>query len=66
MSDTEPDLAFDRTIEELTHEPILGPRQGALVDSLICRLDHGPRLSGNDLVAFLRLADSLNLPRGDD
>jgi hypothetical protein len=47
MSDIE---KFNGIVREITNEPLLGPRQGELVDTLTSRLSRGPQMSKDDLI----------------
>jgi hypothetical protein len=51
-SEGEPEGEFDATVRDLTKEPLLGPRQAALVDGMTERLHRGPSLSVSDLAAY--------------
>jgi hypothetical protein len=48
----EPAREFDGLVRGLTDEPLLGPRQGALVDALTTRLREGPPMSSDDTAAL--------------
>lgn len=48
-------------IEQVTREPILGPRQGALVDAFTARLSSGFPLTQPDLVAYINTAQFLGI-----
>lgn len=52
---------FDRIARAETGEPLLGPRQGALIDSLTHRLSSDVPLSEHDLIAAAFLGRVLNL-----
>lgn len=43
---------FAGIVRRLTDEPLLGPRQGALVDAMIGRLRDGPPFSAEDAAAI--------------
>lgn len=47
-----PAQQFAGIVRRLTDEPLLGPRQGALVDAMIGRLRGGPPLSEQDAAAL--------------
>lgn len=57
----EPVGDFAGMVRRLTDEPLLGPRQGALVDSLTQRLATGPPLSDQDRGAFESLMHILGI-----
>ena len=57
--------AFDSLVRVIADEPLLGPRQEALVRALTDRLAGGPPLSRNDVEAMLALAAVLGLRMGD-
>ena len=52
---------LDRLAHEMTGEPILGPRQAALVDAYIARLHAGYPLTQPDMVVFLNVATALGI-----
>jgi hypothetical protein len=52
---------FAGLVRGLTDEPLLGPRQGALVDALIGRLAGGTPLSSEDSLAVTALMRVLGL-----
>lgn len=39
---------FDDTVRGITNEPLLGPRQGDLIDAVTVRLREGPAMSDSD------------------
>ncbi|MCU1392861.1 MAG: hypothetical protein JWM34_1289 [Ilumatobacteraceae bacterium] len=56
------DDRFDSAVRTVTDEPLLGPRQGALVDAMTARLRNGPPHSKADLAVFNALSRVLGLP----
>lgn len=54
----------ERLIEAISDEPILGPRQGALVDALVYRIKTGRTLTQADMTAAFWLAKVLRLTGG--
>jgi hypothetical protein len=52
---------FAGMVRRLTDEPLLGPRQGALVDALIDRLRSGSPLSGEDKATVTSLMQVLGI-----
>ncbi|HZT64149.1 MAG TPA: hypothetical protein VFA11_00005 [Acidimicrobiales bacterium] len=52
---------FDNVVRRLTDEPLLGPRQGALVDAAIGRLSEGPALSDHDHAMLTEIMRILGL-----
>jgi len=52
---------FAGMVLRLTDEPLLGPRQGALVDALIDRLRSGSPLSGEDQATVTSLMQVLGI-----
>lgn len=59
-STTDPD-AWDDRVAELSGEPLLGPRQGELVDAMTRRLGDGQPISEFDRAVFSDLVRILNL-----
>jgi len=55
------DDVFDESVRELTNEPLLGPRQAALVDAIIERLRSGSPMSEADNDARIAAARLLRL-----
>lgn len=53
---------FPSLVLSISGEPLLSPRQGALVDGLVFRLSHGPPMSVEDRLTALALAKILGLP----
>lgn len=43
---------FAGLVQQFTDEPLLGPRQGALLDAVVDRLRSGPPLSHEDLITI--------------
>jgi hypothetical protein len=60
-ADKEPVSDFAGMVRRLTDEPLLGPRQAALVDALIERLRSGPPLSADDSSVVAPLMRMLGL-----
>lgn len=52
---------IDHAIEQLCGEPLLGPRQAALIDAYTARLTSGFPLHPADLTAFFACAQILRL-----
>lgn len=52
---------FDRLVQHTTGEPLLGPRQGALIDALTQRLGSGGPMNEHDLMTAAWLGKILNL-----
>lgn len=46
------DREFEGSVRDLSGEPLLGPRQAALVDGVIARLAQGPPMSDDDRRTF--------------
>lgn len=60
------DLAvLDETTRDVTGEPLLGDRQGALVDAATARLDSGVPMSDADERVYLHQCRILRLDTGD-
>jgi hypothetical protein len=57
--------AFAAVVQDVTGEPILGPRQGALLDAITTRIAAGPPMSASDLEAYGVAARDLRLTLGD-
>jgi hypothetical protein len=54
-------VGFDSFVQRLTDEPLLGPRQGAVVDAFVGRLREGPPLSDQDHAALTDIMRILGL-----
>jgi transcriptional regulator with XRE-family HTH domain len=52
---------FDGVVRQLTDEPLLGPRQGAVIDAFIERLRVGPPLSMEDRWALSEMMGVLGM-----
>jgi hypothetical protein len=57
----EDEAAFAHLVRTITDEPLLGERQGRLIDGLAQRLATGPSLTVEDLVLAKSLAGILNI-----
>jgi hypothetical protein len=53
--------AFDSLVRVIVDEPLLGPRQEALVRAVTARFASGPALSRSDLEALVAVASVLGL-----
>ena len=58
---TSDDAAFAATVGEITGEPLLGLRQGALVDGMTRRLSLGPVMSDADERVYRLISEQLGL-----
>lgn len=58
---TENAIAFDQVAQQLSGEPLLGPRQGAFLDAVTHRIRTGPPTTRTDLHVMEQMALNLGL-----